>query len=183
MILTYLTYISLISGGVLILLMLLSLLGGLDLDFDLDLGDADVETGDGGGGLGILKGGLTFISVTSWVIKLVLVTNQSPWLAIAIGGIAGAVVVSLLTYIFKMLMSNEENVNWEMTDAVYQEGKVYLRIPTEGEGIVHVKIKGATRELKAKTRAKKEIKTGESILVTDIENEFVIVEPVKRNEF
>ena len=183
MILTYLTYTSLIAGGILILLMVLSLLGGLDLDFDLDTGDADIETGDGGGGLGILKGGLTFISVTSWVIKLVLATNQSPWIAIAIGAISGAAALWLLSYLFKLLLSNEENVNWEMTDAVYKEGKVYLRIPTEGEGIVQIKIKGATRELKAKTRGDKEIKTGETVLVTDVENEFVIVEPVKRNEF
>ena len=70
-----------------------------------------------------------------------------------------------------------------MNDAVYQEGKVYLRIPKDGEGIVHVKIKGANRELKAKTRNRKEIKTGASILVTEVENEFVIVEPLKRNEF
>lgn len=182
MILTYLTYISLITGGLLILLMVLSVLGGLDLDFDLDL-DSDIETGDGGGGLGILKGGLTFISVTTWVIRLVLISEQSPWVAVFIGAISGAAALWLLSYLFKLLLSNEQNVNWEMTDAVYQEGKVYLRIPVEGEGIVHVKIKGATRELKAKTRSKKEIKTGESILVTDVENEFVIVEPVKRNEF
>jgi membrane protein implicated in regulation of membrane protease activity len=180
MILT-LTYISLITGGLLILLMVLSLLGGLDLDFDL--GDADVETGDGGGGLGVLKGGLTFISVTSWVIKLVLATEQNPWIAIAIGAISGAVALWLLSYLFKLLLNNEENVNWEMNDAVYQEGKVYLRIPLEGEGIVHVKVKGRIRELKAKTRNEKEIKTGASILVTDVENEYVIVEPVKRNEF
>jgi len=180
MILTYLTYISLVTGGLLILLMLLSLLGGLDLDFDFDVSDADVETG---GGLGILKGGLTFISVTSWVIKLVFVTNQNPWVAIAIGAIAGAAVVWLLSYIFKLLLSNEENVNWEMTDAVYQEGKVYLRIPADGEGIVQITVKGATRELKAKTNSDREIKTGETVLVTDVESEYAIVEPVKRNEF
>lgn len=180
MILTYLTYISLISGGILILLMLLSLLGGLDLDFDLDFGDADIETG---GGFGILKGGLTFISVASWVIKLVFVTNQNPWIAIFIGLIAGVAVVALLSYIFKLLLRNEENVNWEMNDAVYQEGKVYLRIPTEGEGIVHINIKGATRELKAKTNSDREIKTGETVLVTDVESEYAIVEPIKRNEF
>ena len=178
MILTYLTYISIITGGLLILLMLLSLLGGLDLD--LDLGDTDVETG---GGLGILKGGLTFISVTSWFTKVVLVTDANPWIAVAVGLISGTAALCLLSYIFKLLLSNEENVNWEMTDAVYQEGKVYLRIPAEGEGIVHITVKGATRELKAKTNSDREIKTGETVLVTDVESEYAIVEPLKRNEF
>lgn len=179
MILTYLTYISLVTGGLLILLMLISLIGGLDLDFDL--GDTDIDTD--AGGLGVIKGGLTFISVTSWVMKLVWATQESPWIAIAIGVFAGAAALWLLSYLFRLLLSNEENVNWEMTDAVYQEGKVYLRIPTDGEGIVRVKVKGTERELKAKTRHNREIKTGEVILVTDTEGEYVIVEPVVRNEF
>ena len=177
MMITYLTYISLVTGGLLILLMLLSLVGGLDLDFDI--GDSDVDVDGDAGGLGIVKGGLTFISVTSWVIKLVLATQQSPWIAVAIGAISGAAALWLLTYIFKLLLSNEENVNWEMNDAIYQEGKVYLRIPSDGSGIVQVKIKGATRELKAKTRDNQVIKTGETILVTDTIDEYVIVELTK----
>lgn len=177
MIITYLTYISLATGGLLILLMLLSLLGGLDLD--LDFGDTDIESGDGGG-FGALKGGLTFISVTSWVIKLILATNQNPWIAVAIGVIAGTAALWLLSYIFKLLLSNEENVNWEMTDTIHQEGRVYLRIPAQGEGIVHINVKGATRELKAKTNSKQEIKTGETVLVTDLESQYVIVEPIKK---
>lgn len=179
MILTYLTYISLATGGLLVLLLLLSLIGGLDLDFDL--GDTDTDTG--GGGIGIVKGALTFTSVTTWVIKIILTTQENPWIAVVIGIIAGAAALWVLSYLFKFLLQNEENVNWQMTDAVYKEGKVYLRIPPEGTGIVHVKIKGADRELKAKTRAAREIKTGEIILVTDTESEYVIVEPVVRNEF
>lgn len=177
--LTILTYISLIAGGILILLLLLSLIGGLDLD--LDIGDSDIGTD--AGGLGVIKGILTFVSVTSWVIKLVIVSQESIWVAVVIGCVAGGAALWLLSFIFKTLLKNEENVNWEMTDAVYQEGKVYLRIPADGSGIVHVNVKGAKRELKAKSRLKEEIKTGASILVTDTENEFVIVEPIKRNDF
>lgn len=175
-----LTYTSLITGGFLILLMLLSLLGGLDLDFDVD---ADVEGDAGAGGLGIIKGGLTFISVTSWVIKLILVANMELWVAIAIGVISGVVAVWILTLLFKTLLRSQENVNWKITDAVYQEAQVYLRIPVGGSGIVTVAVNNVSRELKAKSSSKKEIKTGEVVLVTDTEGEYVIVEPVKRNEF
>jgi len=57
-ILEILTYISIFSGGILILLLFLSILGGLDLDFDFPDGDGEV---DSSGGIGIVKGGLTFI--------------------------------------------------------------------------------------------------------------------------
>lgn len=172
------TWISIVTGGILILFMLLSLLGGLDLDFDLS--DTEADAGD----FGVVKGTLTFISVTSWVIKILLATQKHPALAITVGIIAGAMALFVLSYFFKLLLKNEENVNWKMTDAQFKEGKVYLRIPAEiGSGIVQVNINGATRELKAKTNSLNEIPTGESIIVTDIENEFVIVEPVRRNEF
>lgn len=177
--LIYLTYISIIAGGLLILLMLLSLIGGLDLD--LDIGDTDVETD--AGGLGLIKGALTFVSVTSWVMKTIIVTQESVWLAGAIGIIAGLVAVWLLSYFFRFLLQNQQNVNWEMSDAVYQEGKVYLRIPAGGSGIVHVTVKGAVRELKAKTRGERDIPTGDTVLITDTEGEYVITEPVKRNDF
>ena len=69
---TTLTWVSIITGGILILLMLISLISGLDLDMDLDLemGSTDIETD--AGGIGVIKGLLVFVSVTSWVIKIFL---------------------------------------------------------------------------------------------------------------
>ncbi|NNE27791.1 MAG: hypothetical protein HKN09_13175, partial [Saprospiraceae bacterium] len=67
---TILTWVALIAGSFLILMMLLSVIGGLDLD--VDLGSTDVDTD--AGGLGLIKGVLTFISVASWVMKVLLVT-------------------------------------------------------------------------------------------------------------
>lgn len=177
-----LTWISIIAGGVLILLMILSLIGGLD--FDMDMGDTGIDTDTDSGGIGLLKGSLTFISVTSWVIKLVLATNSHPMIAIGIGIISGTLAFLLLNYLFKILLKNEQNVNWTMDDALYREGRVYLKVPVEkGTGIVQVDVKGATRELKAKTNHSKPISTGESIIVTEITPDFVVVEPIKRNEF
>lgn len=171
--LTTLTYISFAAGGILILLLLLSLLGGLDLD--LDIGDSDVSAD--AGGLGLIKGILTFVSVTSWVIKLVIVSQQSLWVAVIIGCIAGGTALWLLSFVFRTLLKNQENVNWSMRDALYQRGTVYLRIPPAGSGIVYIEVKGVRRELKAKSNSEEEIKTGASIYVTDIEDEYVIVEP------
>lgn len=169
-------WVSIFSGGLLILLMLLSLVGGLDLDVDLDLGSPDVETD--AGGLGLIKGFLTFISTSAWVIKILIVTKQNIWLASVIGIGVGIACFLILNYIFKLLLKNDLNVNWKVEDALFQNGKVYLKIPASSEesGIVQVEINKAIREIKARSRDEVEIKTGESIRVVDIQGEYVIVQ-------
>lgn len=167
-----LTYISLVAGGILILLLLLSILAGLDLDIDLPDTDA--------GGLGLVKGGLTFLSVGAWTVKLVLVTSTNPALAFVIGIVAGLVAVLVLAWVLGFLLKQQEEVNWQASDALFQPGKVYLRIPEQGTGLIHVTVNGARRELKAKSASGKILPTGTSILVDDLDGEVAIVS--KRQE-
>jgi len=169
---TILTWVSIAAGGLLIFLMLLSLIGGLDLDLDIGAPDVDTDAG----GIGLIKGLLTFTSVSSWVIKVLLATNQNPIVAGIIGIISGIAAFMLLSYLFKLLLSNEENVNWSMSDALFSKGEVYLRIPAGGSGIVNVNINGATRELKAKSNSSSEIKTGSRVVIVETQDEFAIVE-------
>ncbi len=169
-----LTWVSIIAGGILVLLLLLSLIGGLDIDVDVDMNGGDTDTS--AGGLGLMKGALTFISVSSWVMKVLMVGQQGETLSIVVGVISGIMAFALLNYLLKALLKNEENVNWKMSDALFQKGTTYLKIPAGGEGIVQVDIRGASRELKAKSKTGKEIKTGESVIVVDTIKEFAIVE-------
>jgi hypothetical protein len=170
-----LTWVSIIAGGILILLLLLSLIGGLDIDVDADIGSTDVDSA-GGGGLGIIKGVLTFVSVTSWVIKLLLATQKSPVIAIGIGLVSGLAALLLLNYIVVTLLKNDSNVNYSMDDALFQSGTVYLKIPSgENTGIIHVNVKGAKREMKAKSFDGSEIETGKTIDVMDIDGEYAVV--------
>ncbi len=172
---TVLTWVSIFAGGILILMLLLSLIGGLDLDVDIDLGSSEVETDSGG--LGVVKGLLTFISVSSWVIKVLLVSNKHVGLAVSIGIISGILAFALLNYLLKLLLRNEKNVNWSMDDALFQKGEVYLRLPAgTGSGIINVEINGAMRELKAKSNDGSEIKTGEQIHVIDIDGDYALVQ-------
>jgi len=168
---TTLTYISLATGGVLIILLLISIFSGLDLDFDIGGGDIDTDSG----GLGVLKGSLTFISVCSWVIKIAMTANQSPLVGVGIGVIVGLIALWLLNSLLKLLLRNEENVNWDPEDAMFKEAKVYLKIPKGGDGIIHININGAIRELKARSKDKKEISTGDTVFVSDYINGFAIV--------
>jgi len=172
-----LTWVSIIAGGILVLLLLISILGGLDLDIDIETGGTDTDADVGG--IGLIKGGLTFISISSWVMKILMLSDQGKTISVTIGVLAGLIAFALLNYIFKALLNNDENVNWKMSDALFQKGTTYLRIPEGGEGIVLINIRGASRELKAKSKSGNEIKTGETIIVVDTLNEVAIVEVSK----
>lgn len=173
-----LTWVSIGAGGILILMMLLSLIGGIDFDFDVDIGSADVDT-DSSGGFGLLKGVLTFVSVSSWVIKILLATKSHPAFAISIGVICGIIAILLLNYIFRLLLKNEENVNYSLDDALFGTGTVYLKIPgSGGSGIVNIDVKGAVREIKAKSFANKDIPTGRAVRVMEVDGEYVIVDMI-----
>jgi len=174
---TILTWISITCGGVLVLLLLLSILGGLDLDLDIGGGDIDV---DGGGDLGIIKGILTFISVSSWVIKIILEFDENPVYAFTIGIIAGIIAVFLLNLMLRFLLNQQENVNWQEEDVLFKEAKVYLRIPAKtGYGLIKVHVNGIYRELKAVTQNGKEIPTGKLVVIEEIENGMAKVSLVK----
>lgn len=169
---TLLTWVSIFAGGLLVLLFLLSLLGGFDLDVDIGSTEVDAD----GGGLGLIKGFLTFISVASWVMKILLGSEQNPAIAAGIGIVSGLIAFWILSKLFDLLLKNEENVNWTMEDALFTQGEVYSRIPSSGVGIVNVVINGVNRELKAKSDSEMEIPTGTTITVTSVDGEFAIVQ-------
>ncbi len=169
---TLLTYLSLITGGLLVLLLLVGIVGGIDLDVDSDL---DTESSPGLGGVGIVKGALTFLSIGSWTMKLMLVTSSNPVVSLVLGIAAGSISVYLLSLVVSWLLQQEADVNWQAQDALRQSGKVYLRIPEGGEGIVQVEVKGGLREMKARSLQGNDIPTGAKIMVEDCTSEGVLI--------
>ena len=155
-----------ISGGILVIMLLLSLVSGLDLDIDL---------GDGDEGGGIIKPTLVFFSIGAYIVRGFLMAESNPVLALIAGVISGGIAVFILSIVLKWILSQQENVNWSKKDALYQKGKTYLKIPTDGTGLIHIEINGVTREFKAKTNDKEEIPTGTIIQVEKIDGEAVIV--------
>lgn len=166
-------WVSVISGGLLILLLLLSIIGGLD--FDMDIGSSDIETDSSG--IGAFKGLLTFVSSCTWVMRVLFVTGKHPGVAIGIGIAVGLVCFFILNYMMRVLLKQDSNINWEMNDAMFKNGEVYLKIPADasGNGIVQININGALREIKARSANNIEIKTGDAVTVTDIDGEYVLV--------
>lgn len=175
-----LTWISLICGGLLILLLLLSLLGGLELDFDLSDGDVDLETDSGG--LGIVKGALTFISVSCWVVRIIWITDKHPAIAFSVGLLAGIAAVWLLSWMLSFLLKQQADVNWNPSEAILATAKVYLRVPSDkGFGIVQVHLKGRNRELKARSLDGEAIPTGETVFISEYKEGIAYVSKFDRN--
>ena len=173
-------WISVFSGGLMLALLLFSLVGGLDMEMDVD---AETDT-DGGGGLGYLKGILTFISMSAWVMRILLIANKSKTVSILGGIIVGSITVFLLSKLLQFLISKQQFNTWKIEDAVHSSGSVYLKIPVNGEGIVKVKINDAMQELKATTNDKEDIPTGASVYIEDIENnKLVVTQKIPNNQY
>jgi membrane protein implicated in regulation of membrane protease activity len=162
-------YSGIATGGLMIILLLLSLLGGLDIDFG---GDSDIDTG---GGLGILKSVLAFFAVASLSVYVMLLSSVNLWLTFTLAVVAGVLAVIFLSWFLKMLLGLQSNVNWDFHEAEGKNGKVYLKIPTEGTGIIQVDINGVTRDMKAKSKDGIEIPTGAEILILEANEEIAEV--------
>ena len=163
-------YISIFSGGLLVLLMLLSFIGGMDLDF----GDTDIDSG----GLGVVKSVLTFLSVSAWVAKVILATSDNVAAAMIAAAVAGIIAVFILSMILKLLLKNQKFVHWDADMAIGKKGTTYLKIPAEGNGIVHVVIDNTKRELKAKSDGN-EIPTGAQVYIQDFRDGYLIVSEIE----
>ena len=169
-----LTWISIASGGLLVLLLLVSIIFGGDADMDADV-DVDVDASVDSGGLGLLKGGLTFIAVSSWIVRTVLASGISLWQALLLGVFSGILAVLFLSWIFRLLLKNQQYSNWSPDEAVGKTAKVYLKIPSSGNGLIRVNINGIFRELKAVTNDKEEIPTGEEVFISDYDGDHAVV--------
>ena len=158
-------------GGAIILAILLGLSTLAGLDFDLDLGSPEVDTG----GVGWVKGILAFVTAGSFGAAYALERSFSTPVVVIIGLVAGFTLTWLMSWMLRFLLGQQENTNWEMDDTLATNGKVYLRIPPDGNGIVRVSVRGASRELKARSFDQKELPTGTDIRVVAVEGEFALV--------
>lgn len=172
-----------IAGGLMVLLLLVSMLSGVDMDFDgdfdFDSGDADIDGDINGGGLGLVKSVLTFISVGSFTARAIALNSTwSWWMAMTAGVISGLAGVIILGMLLKLLLNQQEEGNYAFWDAEGKTGKVYVSIPKNGFGKVTVDINGAYRELPAKSDSGKAISSGKKVMVLKAEEDHLLVEVI-----
>ena len=165
---------------------------GLDADTDID-GDIDIEVSsdidtDPGFGLDAdftvfsVRSIIAFFTFFGWTGVLVLNAGRSTLTAITFASIAGILAMLLVGYLIYIFSKLSQDGNYNINNAIFNTGKVYLTIPPaeSGEGKIHVIIDGTMREMEATTREGEKIPTGADIRVVEVlENNVLLVEPIE----
>ena len=148
----FLLGIAVFSTLIFMIQLCLSLIGiaGDDLDFDSDVGDGGFEFGE----IFTLRNGVSFLMGFSWGGLMAYDWGFTYSLFVAIVGFAvGAffVAVNIFLLIAMSRLRHEGNINLE--NAIDEEGRVTLGIPSarSGVGKVMVPIQGRLKELHAVT--------------------------------
>ena len=160
-------YISTVSSGILVLIILLNFVG-VDLD-EIDIG-LDFFS---------FNSFIGFFCVGGWTGYLANdYTSFDQWIILLIAVFAGLVSYIGSIFILRRLKNWESSGNIDLDNAVGKIGKVYLGIPAkdQGEGQVEVLIQERLKIVKAISQSDK-IDTGETVIVYDLVDNKLVVEP------
>ncbi|MCP4218976.1 MAG: hypothetical protein GY765_30360 [bacterium] len=153
--------------------------GGLDMDepADLDMDDVDVvHDSDASFRLLSLQSITAFFMIFGLVGLALSKQNNLAAPFAVIGALAGGIgAMWLIGKLFKSLSRLQSDGTMNVHHAVGEEGTVYLTIPADGEGKVQVTVQETMRELTAVSKYKKEIKTGEKVVVDSVTDAGILV--------
>ena len=171
-------FCALVGGIIFVLRMVLMVIG---------LGDHDVHDG----GLDHVDGhgdsdtsfklfslhGLTCFFMMFGLVGLGL--SRQFWvpdiIAAAIGTVAGLFTFWVIAKLFSSMTKLQSDGTLKLSNAIGQQGKVYLTIPADGTGQVQVAFQGRLMIYDAISANKEEIKTGDQIVVIDIAGGNILV--------
>jgi len=163
---------------------------GLDADTDMD-GDIDISgelDADPGFGLDAdfavfsVRSIIAFFTFFGWTGVLVLNAGKSTLTAITAASISGILAMLLVGYLIYLFSKLSQEGNYNINNALFNTGKVYLTIPPaeSGEGKIHLIIDGTMREMEAITKEGEKIPTGADIRVVEVlDNNLLLVEPIE----
>jgi membrane protein implicated in regulation of membrane protease activity len=93
----------------------------------------------------------------------------------AVGVLAGLATVWVIGKVFSGMTKLQSDGTLRLSDAVGQQGKVYLTIPAGGTGQVQVGFQGRLMIYEAVSANKEAIKTGDQVVVIDITGGNILV--------
>jgi len=177
--------VSAVVGGIMFVVrVVLQFIGGMGDAGDVDAGGMDAGGVDGDGDfVGDTHAAasdhsftvLSFQGLTAFFMMFGLVGlaihRQTPYGALAslLGGLAaGAVTVWIIGHIFLSMRRLQADGTLNFENAVGQEGRVYLRIPSGGTGKVEVGVQGRLQVLDAVSDAQAQLETGERVRVVRV---------------
>ena len=175
---------AIFGGGLFILrtILMLAGIGGADTDADTDSGDFDhdhshlddIDHGDHGDHDAGLKL-LTIQGITAFVMMFGLTgfafsrsSILGSIMTAVIGVLVGLFAMWLIAKGFALMRSLQSTGTMRISDAMGEEGTVYLTIPAEGTGKIQVTISGRLMVMDAVSQDKVELKTGERVCVSEI---------------
>ncbi len=172
--------VALIASAILVILLILTLLGGDAEDMDAGDVDADVE-GDYGIGFQFLsfKNLMGFLTIFGWSGIACLDGGLSKGLTVLISVVCGLLMMFAMASLFYYLGKLQSSGTLRLKSALNQVGEVYLTIGAGRSkiGKVSITVQGTLRELEALTDEEKDLVLGNVVRVKDItENGILIVE-------
>jgi membrane protein implicated in regulation of membrane protease activity len=171
-------FCALVGGIIFVIRMILMVIG---------LGDHDVHDGgldhvDGHGDSDTSFKLFSFHGLTCFFMMFGLVglgLSRQFWvpdiIAAAVGTIAGLFTFWVIARLFSSMTKLQSDGTLKLSNAIGQQGKVYLTIPAEGTGQVQVSFQGRLMIYDAISANKEEIKTGDQIVVIDIAGGNILV--------
>lgn len=179
--------ISIVFSVLFVIQFVLSLIGlDFDSDTDIEIGvDSNTDSGyslDADFTLLSVRSIIAFFTFFGWTGVLVLNAGGGTWAAVgfaSLSGFAAMLVVGYMMYLFSKL---GESGTFNTKEAIYNTGEVYLSIPAakNGYGKVHLKIRGALKEMDAITEGNQPLPNGAAVRVIDVlDDNLLLVEPVE----
>ncbi len=165
--------ISAALGAVFLLtrIVLLVLGAGHDTGGDMDIGhDAAIDGVDGTSDVAFklisLQSLMAFFLMFG-LVGLALYRQSQVGVGLSLAGAlaAGIAAVYVIGWLFKKMLSLQSSGTLSLDNAVGQIGKVYLRIPADGEGQVEIEVQGRMMILSAISVQKEELPTGAVVRV------------------
>lgn len=169
----FLAWLGGLTGVILLLMLLSSIILGADYDIDIDT-DTD------GPSMGGIKSLLTFLSISSLTIRAIILHSDWSWTVAILSGVAAGIIsVFILIAVFRLLLAQEEDGSWQLWESIGKVGRVYVPIHTETSGKVLVDINDVEREVLAKSKYSENHATGEEVLIVEATDKYVIVTQYK----
>jgi membrane protein implicated in regulation of membrane protease activity len=168
----------------------------------VDLGSSGahhVDTGSGGGHHAHVahhegahpsdKAAFTFVSVRSltafgtlfcWAGTLYLMGGTSPAWTIGFSLVWGLVGMFVVSYLMYKLVNLEEVGNVDLTTALFEEGTVYIGVPSDGVGQVRLMVSGTISYVKARSKTGEPVARGTKVRVVGVYGKNVVeIEPIE----
>jgi hypothetical protein len=151
---------------------------GLDGDFD---GDVETDSADEGGSFPVFtfRNALAFLVGLGWGGLALLDSGYSETMTIVIGSLIGLGFAILQTSLFYLMYKFNAPNKPEIFSAVGLDGKVYLKIPKNGDGLGKVQLthNETLKTVNALTYGQQNIGKGRLVTVIEVDGDNLVVVP------